>query len=51
MNIIQFPLQKNDAERVRLHRDEPCVILVLPSVRTGHEANRFERSAEQSRQT
>ena len=51
MNVIQFPLQKSDTDRVRLHRDEPCTILVLPSVRTGHEANRFGRSAEQSQQT
>ena len=51
MKIIQFPLQKSDADRVRLHRDEPCVMLVLPSARTGHDANRDGRSAEQSRQT
>ena len=51
MNIIQFPLQKSDTDRVRLHRDEPCVIVVLPLLRIGHAANRYGRSAEQSQQT
>ena len=51
MNIIQFPIQKNDAERVRLYRDEPCVIVVLPLLRIGHAANRGGHSAEQSRQS
>ena len=51
MNIIQFPLQKSDTDRVCLLRDEPCTILMLPSVRTGRDANRYGRSAEQSQQT
>lgn len=32
-NVIEFPLQPIDLDRVGLRRDEPCVIVVLPMVR------------------
>ena len=32
-NVVEFPLQPIDLDRVGLQRDAPCLILVLPVVR------------------
>jgi hypothetical protein len=31
-NVVNFPPQPIDGERVRLESDEPCTILMLPAV-------------------
>lgn len=36
-NVIAFPEQSIDLDRVCLHRDEPCTILLLPVVRIERE--------------
>jgi hypothetical protein len=33
-NIIVFPTQPPASERLRLYRDDPCIVLVLAAVRT-----------------
>jgi hypothetical protein len=32
-NVVEFPLQPIDPERVRLDTNEPCLVLILPVVR------------------
>jgi hypothetical protein len=34
-NIIKFPLQLPEVDRLRLYRDEPGTIVVLAAVRAG----------------
>jgi hypothetical protein len=33
-NVIVFPTQPPASERLRLYRDDPCIVLVLAAVRT-----------------
>jgi hypothetical protein len=32
-NIIMFPTQPPDSERLRLYRDDPCIVFVLVALR------------------
>jgi hypothetical protein len=34
-NVIKFPLQQPETDRLRLYRDEPGTIVVLSTVRAG----------------
>jgi hypothetical protein len=36
-NVVEFPLQPIDLDRVRLDGDEPCTVLILPVVRFERE--------------
>jgi hypothetical protein len=32
-NLIVFPTQQLESERLRLYRDDPCIVVVLAAVR------------------
>jgi hypothetical protein len=32
-NVISFPTQPPESERLRLYHDDPCIVLVLAAVR------------------
>jgi hypothetical protein len=40
-NVIKFPLQPIEIDRLRLYRDEPCTILVLPKEMVAQPTRRF----------
>jgi hypothetical protein len=40
-NVIMFPTQPPESERLRLYRDNPCIVVVLGAVRA--RDSRFAR--------
>jgi hypothetical protein len=48
-NVIVFPTEPPESDRLRLYRDEPCTILILPAARIVLDRSHQPRRASAAR--
>jgi hypothetical protein len=45
-NIIRFPTQPRESERLRLYRDEPCTVLFLSWLQANQDAKTARKAVK-----
>jgi hypothetical protein len=48
-NVIVFPTEPLESDRLRLYRDKPCTILILPTARIALDGSHQPRRASAAR--